>query len=773
MSEVHSTVTWRSYLPPCKRLTHCSIESDLAPCAARQPHYFQGTVMQKKSHIRMKLLGLMVSASLLPSMALANADQLPEADDQGSAQIIVTGARREATQVAAEAITFGNNVQIVGAQEIEASGASNFAELAQFLIKGANIGYSPDEGEYTIRLDGGGDRDTLVVLDGVPLYDRGPALEDIWGSTTIDPHMIERVEVFRGGNSLFFGSNGGIGVISLVTKRPDGTNKVELGASYGAFNSRELWGNARFALDAEGRHSVMIYGGSQQTDGPRIFAPESYVDNVAKAGGIQKYPLNRNNIGLKYLWKVDDQTEFRINGQYTQIEFQDPFPDNETFSPNRVRYPIIDFSVDRRWSDRVYTELSGYWSNPKLNNTETFPEICRIRTGCVDIDNGRRIAFGDTTGRSTPYPNKGFGAESKVGGFQERGLNFRNTFNFPKALELVAGVQVISYKNDSDPVFPIGNATNTVTGLYLDARPVIPFSESTKLSLAVRTDFSKGFGSKTIWKFGFRQPIADIFYIRANGGTSYSVPRTNELFSNSPTQVGNPDLKTETTETYNGAVGLTNLFGGVQINAEVGLFRTDIKNRIQGTSGITPSSWFNNTAVTQIRGITADLDFILGKSFSANINFTKQQARLAGTSVQINETPEYMIGGNIAWHSPDQRFHVTLLPRYQGPEYATGGINVRQPDGSMAPMFRHNFGNYFVMNGSIAYWAGDERQHRFQIRVVNITNSKYAERYGYGNQRFGSAFIRGEIALNSPQYFYGYEFEGKPRAVYGSFTTTF
>ncbi|AUW59258.1 TonB-dependent receptor [Sphingobium sp. SCG-1] len=716
---------------------------------------------------QLNLLGILLGSVALPSTAMAQVpaaeDASAEAEAQGSASIIVTGQKTEATKLAAAAAEFGNNVQIVGSQAIASSGASNFAEVAQFLIKGANIGYSPDEGEYTIRLDGGGDRDTLVVLDGVPLYDRGPALEDIWGSTTIDPHMIERVEVFRGGNSLFFGSNGGIGVISLVTKRPDGTNRVELGASYGEFNSRELWGNARFALDPEGRNSFMVYGSSQQTDGPRIFAPESYVDNVARAGGIQKYPLNRNNIGIKYLWKVDDKTEFRANGQYTQIEFQDPFPDNETFSPNRVRYPIVDFNIDRRWSDTMYTELAGYWSNPKLNNTETFAEICRVRTGCVDIDNGRRIAFGDATGRSTPYPNKGFGKDSKVGGFQERGLNFRNTFTFPKAIEVVAGVQVVSYKDDSDPVYPVDNSSTTITGLYLDARPVIPFSPDTKISLAVRTDFAKSFDSKTIWKFGFRQPIGP-FYIRGNGGTSYSLPRTNELFSISPTQVGNPNLKTESTETYNGAVGFSKSFGTLQINAEVGAFRTDISNRIQGTSGLTPNTWFNNTAVTEIRGITADVDFILGKQFTANINYTKQQARLAGTNLQINETPEYMITGNVAWHSANDRIHLTLLPRYQGAEYSTGGVN---------NALRYNFGNYFVMNGSIAYWAGDERQHRFQIRVVNITNSKYAERYGFGNQRFGSAFIRGEIALNSPEYFYGYAFEGKPRAVYASFTTSF
>lgn len=694
------------------------------------------------------------------TIASAAADKGAAADDT----IVVTGQRTaQPSALAAGVIEYGNAVQIVGAEEIAASGASNFAELAQFLIKGANIGYSPDEGEYTIRLDGGGDRDTLVVLDGVPLYDRGPALEDIWGSTTIDPHMIERVEVFRGGNSLFFGSNGGIGVVSIVTKRPDGSAKAELGASYGSFNSRELWGNAQLPLDAEGRHSLMVYGSSQQTDGPRIFAPESFVDNVAAAGGIQKYPLNRNNIGIKYLWKVDDNTNLRINGQYTQIEFQDPFPDNETFSPNRVRYPIVDVAIDRRWSDALYTELSGYWSNPKLNNTETFAEICRIRTGCVDIDNGRRIAFGTTTGRSTPYPNKGFGKDSKVGGFRELGANLRNTINFGKALELVAGVQVVSYKNDSDPAFLISNASTTITGVYVDVRPTIPFSPDTKVSLAVRTDFARSFGSETIWKFGVRHPIGS-FYLRANGGTSYSLPRTNELFAASPTLVGNPDLKTERTETYNGAVGFNRSFGGMQVNAEVGAFKTDITNRIQGTSGLTPNTFFNNTRVTNIRGFFADLDLTMGKIWSANINYTKQQARLDGTTLQINETPEYIIQGNVAWHSPDERFHITVLPRYQGPEFSTGGVG---------NSLRKNFGNYFLLNGSLGYWAGDKRQHRFQIRLVNILDTKYAERYGFGNQRFGSAFIRGEIALNGPGYFYGYPFEGKPRSVFVSYATTF
>ena len=52
-------------------------------------------------------------------------------------------------------------------------------------------------------------------------------------------------------------------------------------------------------------------------------------------------------------------------------------------------------------------------------------------------------------------------------------------------------------------------------------------------------------------------------------------------------------------------------------------------------------------------------------------------------------------------------------------------------------------------------------------------DAKYAERYGYANMRFSQAFFRGEIVTNGPGYFYGYPFEGKPRSVYASYTTTF
>ena len=65
-----------------------------------------------------------------------------------------------------------------------------------------------------------------------------------------------------------------------------GTTKGEIGVTYGSFETRALWANYSFPLDKDGRHSLMVYGSELAPDGPRIFDPTKFVDNVALAGGI-------------------------------------------------------------------------------------------------------------------------------------------------------------------------------------------------------------------------------------------------------------------------------------------------------------------------------------------------------------------------------------------------------------------------------------------------------------------------------------------------------
>lgn len=705
--------------------------------------------------------------------------------------VTVTGKRSTASTTAKEMSAYGTEVQVITAEQIDQSGSINFAEAAQFLVKGVNVGYSPDEGEFTIRLDGGGDRDTLVTLDGVPLYDRGPALENIWGATTIDPHMIENIEVFRGGNSLYFGSNGGIGVVNVVTKKPDGTTKGEFGVSYGSFATREVWGNYSFPLDEAGEHSLMFYGSMLATDSPQIFDPSKFTDNVALSGGIQDYPLNKNHVGAKYLWQIDENTQFRANVIYTESWFQDPFPSGESYSPNTLRYPIADVSFTKRFSENVLLEASAYYSNPELWNAELYPEICKVAAGCVDPNNPTRplIPRGAWTGAVEPAFAHGFGTTNQFrSGFKEQGATVRTTLNLNRYLEIVAGVQYISYADDSDKRFATPDNNSTTTGVFLDFHPKLPFIPDTNISLAIRQDYSEAFDSKTIWKFGFKHPIGNA-YIRANGGTSYSLPQTNELYINNPrppeastdiafTVIGNPDLQTEETETYNVAAGYRHVAGSFTFSGEIGAFDTEISNRIRTTSGrpiivnvggtnVSVDSYYNDTAVTKIKGLTADADFSIGSQWSFGFSYTAQDAAAASgprQGIQINETPEWFVIGRLNWESKGGRIKAQLLSRTQGPEWATGGP---------AEKFRHNFGDYTVVNGTLTFLAGKDLQHHFQLRVANLFDTYYAERYGFGNNLYGAAFNRGEYSNTDDRYFYGYPFEGKPRSFYLTYSTKF
>ena len=174
---------------------------------------------------RVKQLTLII-ASLLAMQAAAQTQDKEDEErepDPSIEEVLVEGRplQKGVSELSIDVARFGTQVQVISADEIATGGFTNFGELAAGLIRGANIGYSPDEGEFTIRIDGGTDRDTLLMLDGIPTFDRGTPLESLWGATALDPRMIENVEIFRGGQSLYFGGNGGLGVVNAVYKRPE------------------------------------------------------------------------------------------------------------------------------------------------------------------------------------------------------------------------------------------------------------------------------------------------------------------------------------------------------------------------------------------------------------------------------------------------------------------------------------------------------------------------------------------------------------------------
>jgi hypothetical protein len=109
-----------------------------------------------------------VTAALIgcSSGALAQAQTAPVNDVVEEDVIIVEGQRitkDKSTALAADFVNYGTQVQIISDEEIKTGGFTNFGELAAGLIRGANVGYSPDEGEFTISVPRQHSIDTLAA----------------------------------------------------------------------------------------------------------------------------------------------------------------------------------------------------------------------------------------------------------------------------------------------------------------------------------------------------------------------------------------------------------------------------------------------------------------------------------------------------------------------------------------------------------------------------------------------------------------------------------
>jgi len=861
------------------------------------------------------------------SIAMAQAESEPQERDANPAAaqpqnaIIVEGVvvGEETTELAADFVTYGTQVQIISDDEIKTGGFTNFGELAAGLIRGANIGYSPDEGEFTIRIDGGTDRDTLLLVDGVPYFDRSSPSEDLWPATAIDPRMISSVEVYRGGQSLYFGSNGGLGVVSVRSKEPQHELTGEIGVYGGSFKTREIYGNVSIPLplgDNLGEHSVMFFGRSYETDSNTLFNREAFADTLLELGGFREYPYSYNNIGAKYLWDINPDTQFRAGFQLATIDFEDTFPNSTPYAPNKTEFPIFNASLVSHLSNRLRVEVEGHYQAPTLRNTEFDPLVCSIPrvqdlpdnlqalapasgfatasefeafatangipAGCVtnpQFNFGRanvRAAEGIYVNPETgePYgtldnpfpignpmgfviqsvasfgsgvPIKGTGdVDQFVSGYIDYGLNGRAIYRWTDWLETVVGLQHTGYKDNSDEVFGVRDVTLSSTGLYGDLRFDLPVLEGLHVSVAGRHDFNTNFSDETVWKFGVRQDLPGGFYLRASGGTSYSLPKIDEIGAFGPTSNLNPGLQPQSVETYNFGAGINGEFAGGTYNIELGYFDTEITNLFSSRSVesvcleyarevmpgsqltldeiernreliIPPDSFcataaagglpgdqsvaVNARSMQDIRGYTVDLALDTDIA-QFDITFTKNEslepnpvygvlARLDGTSTdlgfvvpgaaganefrQSGERPEWSLSGLVTF-TPSDRWAIALNPRYQGPEWAYAGTSLaRMVDANGERVVEDvNFGEYFVLNASVQYFMGDNNQHRFMIRAVNLLDETYFERASGGaDLRISRAAVRGEIGPEDSAYYRQYGWNGKPRSVWFQYEYSF
>jgi len=182
---------------------------------------------------------------------------------EASDPIVVTAARSEQSE--SDSLSA---VTVIDRDAIERSQAPDVLELLR-MQAGIDISRTGGPGGQTsVFLRGTNSNHTLVLIDGVRVAAAGTGAFT-W--ETLDPAVIDRIEIVRGPRASRWGSDAIGGVIQIFTRRPDAvTARVAIG-SYGDQSLSVAGGNQRFSLSASHRS---VDGFSTQNPDGFAFDPD-------------------------------------------------------------------------------------------------------------------------------------------------------------------------------------------------------------------------------------------------------------------------------------------------------------------------------------------------------------------------------------------------------------------------------------------------------------------------------------------------------------------
>ena len=156
------------------------------------------------------------------------------------------------------------SMTVLDSELIRASGARDIPELLR-LVPGMMIGYGAGN-QPTVNYHGSNAseaRRMQVLIDGRSVYRAGLATVD-WSDIPLAMEDIERIEVFRGPNTVSYGANALMAVVNILTRNPADSHGTRLKVTRGEDGINDFYASHGFGWDG-GDMRLSLSG--QQDDG--------------------------------------------------------------------------------------------------------------------------------------------------------------------------------------------------------------------------------------------------------------------------------------------------------------------------------------------------------------------------------------------------------------------------------------------------------------------------------------------------------------------------
>jgi len=606
-------------------------------------------------------------------------------------EVVVTGRRLEET-IPQELERFGNRLETVDRAAIDLGGFNDLSQTLQMQVPAFYV--APKNGPFdymNCSLQGSRCEDVLFLVDGVRIANR------LYNTTTpldtIPAHTIDRIEVLYGGQGIFYGTQSIAGVVNIVTSSFTGEPGGSVDIGFDEHDGTHVSADYRTGFAG---HNFVLFGSRDESDGFPPYADEDFEPSAT----ARKRGYEVSTFGLKYGYDFSPGSRLSVLVQRTDNAVDNALPYGIAKRENRRVEDLVTLKWDYALGDDVDLYVKAYY-----HDWDTRWDDVRNDIG----------PDGTLTGTQTVLFDNAFW------GFEDYGVTALASIRANDAIEYSVGYDYQRFWGHDD-VWLIDDKTETAHAVYGQVRTSDTVLPDSDLAFGVRYNTTSGNADGTVWNFSGRHSLTDRLYLRGQIGTSFRLPDAEELYLRDCCERGNPNLESE--ESRNVEIGLGGNSASGALGWQIVYFAREVENLIgidfddpEFPDGIYTN--FDQTA--KFDGFELVLNGRLTDTLSASFSYTATDARLAGSSEQIEDIPKAIA-----------KLALTYRPAAAPVELGVSVLRVGDVFDDVSRIGRIEHGGYRVVDLSAAYYLDAARRHRIGARIENALDEDYATSLGRG-----------------------------------------
>lgn len=567
-----------------------------------------------------------------------------------------------------EAQSYGRANTVITADEIAARGIRTVQDALRSV---PGVAVSSTGTSYTqVRIRGAEANNVLVLIDGV----RAAAGDSEYILTGLETANIERIEVLRGPQSVFWGSDAAAGVINIITKQggmgQQAAGSIEFGNGWAA--------SARASTRGE-------YGGLSFTASTRDDNGYDYSNTPGgESDGIRRHTLT---LAGDHRVSEDVRLGFSLRGSRERYDY-----DATSWTAATADEYVVDssdFANRREFGGQIYAEM------------ET-----------LDGRLLHRLSYDQS--RFQISRNDGPWSRARSDAWKYRGIYGLDGVVAEARQTLALGLE--RQRDENSIATEQRRRSNAIALEYRGS------FDGLEVQAGLRHDANDVFQSATTWSAGLSYQIPDHgLRLHASAGTGVVNPSYFELFGGWGA-VGNPNLRPEENRGFDLGVEAT-LLDGLGV-IDVTYFHENLENEItySGIPLADGTNYFNQDGTSTRRGVEIAGRMQVSDVLSFGGSYTYLRAKNPDGSVEIRR-PRHEFGLNAEYLFAEGRGTLAGDLRHVSGNWDTQWFGANQTA---------ELPSYTVVNIAAGYDLSDRA--RLTGRVTNLFDKDYYDAWGYVSQ---------------------------------------